>query len=181
MVVVETTPLLAVTVRQPWVWSIRYAQSPLLNVDWRPPSSLAGQYIGLHVGKSWTKRERLSASVLSSRLHPDLEVPLSPEGYLFSHLFGVARVAGFVDLEYGEERGGYSRIAETSRGRAWIGGQFSDADVEKIIASKWWHGPCAWILRHVRCLPEPIPMPGKPKLWSVPSKDALNAAAQVGV
>ena len=108
-------------------------------------------------------------------------MPLSPEGYLFSHLFGVARIAGFVDLEYGDERGGFTRVIDTSRGRAWVGGSFSDHDVERIINSKWWHGPCAWILRHVRILPEPIPMPGKPRLWTVPRRDALNAASQVGV
>jgi hypothetical protein len=181
MVVVEASPLLAVTIRQPWAWSIRFAQSPILNTDWRPPSRLADEYIGLHVGKSWTKRERLSASLLSSRYHPELEVPLSPEGYLFSHLFAVGRVAGFVDMDSGDDRGDYSRIVETSRGRAWVGGDFSDEDVERMVTSKWWHGPCGWVLRHVRHLPEPIALAGKPKLWSVPANDALNAAAQVGV
>ena len=124
MVVVDPAPLMAVTL-EPWAWSIRFAQSPLLNCDWRPPSQIAGEYIGLHVGKSWTKRERLNASAMSTRYHPEFQVPLSPDGYLFSHLFGVARVAGFVDLEYGDERGAFTRIVDTSRGRAWIGGHLA--------------------------------------------------------
>ena len=181
MVVVETTPLPAVTVHQPWAWSVRVAQSPLLNMDWRPPPTLAEQYVALHVGKAWTKRERLNASVLSGRLHPEFEVPLAPESYLFSKVFAVARVAGFVDLEYGADRGPFGRVQDTSRGRAWVGGNFDEPTVERILNSKWWHGPCGWVLRHVRPLPEPITLPGKPRVWTVPSQVALAAAAQVGV
>ncbi len=181
MVVVETTPLSAVTVHQPWTWSVQVAHSPILNMDWRPPPHIAHQYIGLHVGKAWTKRERLNASVLSGRLHPEFEVPLGPEGFTFSALFAVARVVGFVDLEYGADRGPFGRVVESTRGRAWVGGQFSDEVVEQILHSKWWHGPCGWIVRHVRPLPSPIPLGGKPRVWTVPSECALNAAAQVGV
>ena len=47
MVVVETTPLPAVTVHQPWAWSVRVAQSPLLNMD--HVHTLAEQYVALHV------------------------------------------------------------------------------------------------------------------------------------
>ena len=86
-----------------------------------------------------------------------------------------------MDLEYGAERGPFGRVVESTRGRAWVGGQFSDDVVEQILHSKWWHGPCGWILRHTRPLPTPIPMSGKPRVWVVPSEHALNAAAQVGV
>ena len=86
-----------------------------------------------------------------------------------------------MDLEYGADRGPFGRVQDTSRGRAWVGGNFDEPTVERILNSKWWHGPCGWVLRHVRPLPEPIALPGKPRVWTVPSQVAWAAAAPVGV
>ena len=180
MVVVDPKPIPAVTIRQPWAWAMRTAQCPLINMDWRPPPYIAYQYIGLHVGKSWKKRERLAASSLAGRLYPDHQVPLAPDGYLFAHLFGFGRLVGFIDLEFGEERGPFTHAYDTSRGRAWVGGNFDLATVERALQSRFWQGPCGWIFRHVRPLTTPIELNGRPKVWYLPGAVALNAVAQIG-
>lgn len=171
----------ALTIHQPWAWAICEAGRNLENRDWRPPPYIAYQSIAIHSGRKWTRNEKIEASALACELHPDYEVPLGEEGYVFGSVVALARVVGFVDLDLREERGPYSFDMETSRGHVCVGGRLSRREVEEAVTSRWFRGPCAWLLSDIRCLREPIEVRGFQKLWRLPSPAALNVASQVDV
>jgi len=171
----------ALTIRQPWAWAICSANRRMDNRDWRPPPYVANQTILIHAAKSWGRSERIDASALACQLHPQFTVPLGSEGYVLGHLVAAVRVVGFVDLDIRSGRGPYSFDTQTSKGYACVGGQFSPADVEAIVSSPWFKGPCAWLFANVRVLDTPVEVRGYQKLWRVPGPVALDVARQVNL
>ena len=171
----------ALTIHQPWSWAISNAGRDIENRDWRPPPYIAYQSIAIHAGRKWTRNEKIEASALACQLHPELEVPLGAEGYVFGAVVAMARVVGFVDRDLREARGPYSFDMETSKGYVCVGGRLSKGDVEKVVQSPWFQGPCAWLLSDVRVLPEPVEVRGYQKLWRLPGPAALRVASQVNV
>ena len=171
----------ALTVRQPWAWAVCQAGRRIENRDWRPPPYIAYRPLAIHASATWGRAEKIEASALSCRLHPDIEVPLGGEGYTFGAVVAVARLVGFIDLNVRGDRGPYSFEMETSKGYAVVGGKIPRAQVERAVDDTWWKGPCGWLLDDVRVLPEPVAVRGYPKLWSLPGDIALEVAAQVSV
>jgi len=176
-----TSPLMALTLQQPNAWAVCHAGRDIENRRWRPPPFIANRRLAIHAGKAWGKSEKLAASTLACRLHPQLTVPLSPEGYVFGAVVAVARISGFIDLDLDGDRGPFSFRARTTKGFAAIGGQLTEAQVEAALASPWWRGPCGWLLGDVQVLAQHVPLGGRQKLWSLPSDAALRVAAQVSI
>lgn len=171
----------ALTIHQPWAWATCKAGRNIENRDWRPPPYIAYQSIAIHAGRKWTRNEKIEASALACELHPEYEVPLGEEGYVFGAVVAMARVVGFVDLDLREERGPYSFDMETSKGHVCVGGRVSQREVEAAVSSAWFRGPCAWLLSDIRILSQPIEVRGYQKLWRLPGPAALNVASQVDV
>ena len=171
--------LFALTIRQPWLWATCEAGRRIENRDWRPPPYIAYRPIALHASTSWGRNEKIEASALSCRLHPEFEVPLGADGYTFGAVVAVARLVGFIDLDLRSDRGPYSFEAKTSRGYAVVGGRIPKPIVEQAVQNQWWRGPCGWLLDAVQVLSEPIPVKGRPKLWSLPADVALKVISQV--
>lgn len=44
-------PLLALTVHQPWAWSLAERMKPVENRGWEPPKAAIGQPLAIHAGK----------------------------------------------------------------------------------------------------------------------------------
>ncbi len=176
-----TSPIMALTLQQPHAWAVCNAGRNIENRTWRPPPFIAFRQIAIHAGKAWGKGEKLTASTLACRLHPQQVVPLGAEGYVFGAVVAVARVMGFIDLDFKGDRGPFSFRARTSKGFAAIGGQLTEAQVEEALASPWWRGPCGWLLSEVQVLAKPVVINGRQKVWNVPSEAALNVAAQVSL
>ena len=102
------------------------------------------------------------------------------KGYVFGAVVAVALV-GFIDLNVRGDRGPYSYEMDTSKGSAVVGGQIPKAQVERALTDTWWRGPCGWLLDDVRILPEPVPVRGYPKFWTLPGEIALQVASQVSI
>ncbi|MEE2787761.1 MAG: hypothetical protein VX589_10510 [Myxococcota bacterium] len=171
----------ALTIRQPWAWAICQAGRRIENRDWRPPPFAAYQPIALHASRAWGRNEKIEASALSCRLHPKIEVPLGADGYRLGAVVAVARLVGFIDLDVRADRGPYSFEIQTSKGYAVVGGTIPKDIVERAVQNQWWRGPCGWLLDAVQVLSEPIPVKGRPKLWTLPADVALKVASQVTV
>ena len=169
------------TIHQPWAWAMCHAGRDLENRDWRPPPYVAHQVLALHASKKWSRQEKLDASALSCQLHPEHEVPLGGEGYVLGAIVAIARVVGFVDTDLSSDRGPYSFEMQTTKGYVVVGGQIHPESVERAVTSPWFKGPCAWLLNDIRILPEPVPVRGYKKVWTVPAPVALDVIAQVGL
>ena len=173
--------LSALTLHQPWAWATCYTDCRMDNRDWRPPPYIAHQLIAIHAGKRWGRNEKIEASALACQLHPGHTVPLGSEGYVFGAVVAVARVVGFVDLDIRFERGPYGFHAQTSRGQVCVGGRLSAEDVESVVTSRWFKGPCAWLFDDIRPLENPVEVRGYQKLWRLPGPQALQVATQVNL
>ena len=171
----------ALTVHQPHAWSIGHAGCRIINRDWRPPPYVAGQMIAIHAGKRWSRSEKINASALACQLHPQITVPLGAEGYKLGMVIAVARVIGFVDRDLRPERGPYTFDTKTSLGYVCVGGRFNEKELNDIVNSPWFKGPCAWLLSDIQSLEEPIEVRGFQKLWRLPGPAALALATQVNI
>ena len=123
------------TLHQPWAWAVCHAGRNIENRDWRPPPHVAYQTLAIHAGKRWGRQEKLDASALSCKLHPEHEVPLGAERYTFGAIVAVAKVVGFVDTDLSADRGPYSFEMQTSRGYVVVGGQIHPESVERAVTS----------------------------------------------
>ena len=171
----------ALTVHQPWAWAVCHAGRNLENRDWRPPPYIAHRSIAIHASRRWTRHEKIEASALACRLHPEIEVPLGGEGYALGAVVAMVRVVGFVDLDRRPERGAYSFETKTSKGLVCVGGNLNPDQIEAALSSPWFEGPCAWLLGDVRVLQTPVEARGYQRLWRLPGSVALAVASQVNI
>ena len=89
---VKRENLAALTIHQPWAWSIAESTKRIENRTWRPPARIVGKYIAIHAGaQPRTKRER------HEMLAQALGVGAPPGSLVFGAVVAVARVIGFID------------------------------------------------------------------------------------
>jgi hypothetical protein len=80
----------ALTLHQPWAWSIVSGPKRIENRRWKPWPEIIGQYIALHAGKSY---DDAGADYIRSR---GIEPP-SKGACVQSAIVGVARVVGYLE------------------------------------------------------------------------------------
>lgn len=126
----------AITVRQPWAWAIIHGGKDIENRDWKPYQNYQGLLL-IHAGLfTKTAKRQLVADIAWIRDFAKLQVPLD-ELYC-------GAIIGVVDLTYCH--------INNRRQQRGIWGQ----------AGSLYH----WELKNPRPLPQPIPCPGKHKLWT---------------
>jgi len=54
--VILPSPLLALTLQQPWATALRDLDKRVENRSWPPPPHVLGQYIAIHAGKTFDER-----------------------------------------------------------------------------------------------------------------------------
>ena len=154
----DRPPVVALTVRQPWAWSICYAGKRVENRGWRPRRQQVPFTIAIHAGARPKGRDHLDMEkqilrLVDYDLHipktwwetPDSSRPRVPEDGLnhfdWSAIVAVATIIGF----------------------------YADDDPPQITSpDKYWYlGPVGWKLQDVYALPEPVACRGSQSLWSM--------------
>jgi hypothetical protein len=160
--------MLALTVRHPWSWAIKYLEKRLENRSWAPPAHLIGQHIAIHGGaapkskREWTevaedvtgiytrilpqyppeKLQELRAYFAASfpSTDPD-KTSITLEHVVIPGIFAVARLAAVV----------------TNSHDPWFATPQDPRDTNY-----------GWVLEDVVMLPDVVPCKGAQKLWTLP-------------
>jgi len=152
----------ALTLWRPWPYAIFHLPAdiakPVENRTGPPPSSLVGERIAIHAGKTWDDSGKWLIQDLMC-VHLDLDewrLPdEQPEG-----IIGTVRLRGV-------KRGADHWTAQLVAGEL----------LANAGSGVWYRGPYGWLLDDVRALPEPIPCKGQRGLWDVPEELVGRLAA----
>lgn len=135
----------ALTIKQPWLWTITDSTKRVENRTWKPPYSMIGQRIALHASARIEQSEMIACRRIC--LDP---LPRSMD-LTTGAIVATAIIRGYVVVdEHGD-------VTEQSR---------NAADYEPRT-DFWFFGPVGWLLADVRKLPTPIPCKGALRLWDV--------------
>jgi hypothetical protein len=146
------TLLKALTLIQPWGFSIMWDGKAVENRTWAPPSSMLGKRFAVHAGKKVD--ERVLGEMVGRHFGDER---LSWQGIL-----GTVELVGYV--------------------RPDCSGEAAPANWPLLLAAleSPWRAPDAkvlWVLRDPRPLAEPIACPGAQGLWVVPTDIAERMRA----
>jgi hypothetical protein len=162
-----TTPLLALSFLQPWLWAILGRHKGVTaggafyaveNRTWRPSAGMVGATIALHASAGW---DREGADFVDDQLElAGVPAAVPPKAWCVrGAIVGTARIAGAVHLR--RPFVGPAVLDERFR--------IDEQLVAPLLASPWAFGPWAWALADVRPLLDPIPCKGALGFWPVPA------------
>ena len=129
----------ALTIQDPWLWAITEMDKRIENRTWKPPLSIIGQTIALHVSKKPDP-----AGIGSIYRITDKIVTVE---YRFGKVVATAKVLGWIDTN-----------CHTA----------SSPDLLKHLSDKWLFGPIGWVLGDVQKV-NPVDCKGALGLWDVPA------------
>lgn len=137
----KQTPMLALTLRHPWVAAITDWSKRIENRTWRPYH--AGFWLGLHGGVPPKGKLRNEASAdLQTLIRRGLAPAINLDDAIRPGMVGVVWVARVIHEDHKDE---------------------------PLLKDPWFQGPCGWVLTEVVKFAEPIECRGGQKLWEVPS------------
>jgi len=129
----------ALTLIRPWAWALFHGK-PVENRSWAPPTSIIGERIAIHAGKSWDDK---GAWFISEQLETYGELPPASRAEGIVGTLVVDRVIGGVRFSI-------------------------DVVLEPLLLSSWFFGPFGWVTRDLFELKMPILCPGMLGLWTLP-------------
>jgi len=136
---------LALTLHQPWGSAIVRGAKEVENRVWAPSWKLFGRRIWIHAGLTY---DREGAAFCARN---GFKIPAT-EDVTFGAIIGSVRVVGFAET------------AELSQDASGL----TDAQRAAVLRSKWFVGPCGWLLAGPYELVVPVFCRGFQKLWRVP-------------
>lgn len=159
----------ALTLREPWASAVVFGTKRVENRTWQPPADVLGEFIAIHVAKTYGPGER------ENSYHLDLEglLPsnLASGGELLAKpptlgcIIGLAQVVAVIpQLGLDED--------------AYITEQY-DGKPRMVELAPWYISGCyGWVLDNVASFPRPVPVRGMLGCWSVPESVEDELAAQ---
>lgn len=132
-----TSPLHALSIKQPWAWAIVHARKQVENRGWAPPRALCGQRIAIHASKGLDAdgfaplSEIIGGGVPSATLLPKGQIVAT------ARLVGAARVLPLDDPDG-------PRVAVGQ-----LQGHLDEHHAALIASSPYSSGPWCWVLEDV--------------------------------
>lgn len=137
----------ALTIKQPWAWTIVNGTKRVENRTWKPPFNIIGQRIAIHSSARIEKDELLAYGELGTGVSPHYDT--LPKGCIV----GTAIIKGYVVVN----------------GTGGVEMQTKGAQGYNPRKDPWFFGPVGWLLDDVRKV-SPLPSKGALGLWDVPAE-----------
>lgn len=145
----------ALTLHGCHAWAVAHAGKWIENRGWDPPMKHIGTRIAIHAGLKPGDPE--AQRMLRRRRG-------APESWPRGVIVATALLKGVV---VGNKFVGVMRVV----------GPIADDEAVRAIGSKWWIGPCGWILTEVEPLTPHIACKGALGLWVVPAQISQSCEA----
>lgn len=141
--------VLALTVHQPWAWSIVAGHKPVENRTWSPDRSLLGQFFMIHASQEIESRAIDLVRELTGAEEIGWLNPVAGTRLATGAIIGCARFVGVASHS--------DRILP----------ELVSKRRDEILASRWFTGPIGWVFEDAVQFASPIPCRGQQYLWTV--------------
>ncbi len=157
-----SSPLPALTVRQPWASLIAQGTKRCETRGWPPPKQLIGQRLAIHAGQARLPRD------LSAQETAAIEAGLGLSAARWAELpFGALVCTAVMEGAY--RVGANSRHPRRLKITETVSGSVSMDAIELEAAETRFGdfsaGRWAWLLREIELIDPPIPATGRRKVW----------------